>query len=71
MVVCVVVVGVPALIVDVGVRSRGGLSLLASGIIMSGFGRGFRRRNAILAPWRGSDPSEGWLSPSGSSKGES
>lgn len=66
-----VVVGVPALIVDVGVRARGVMSLLASGMIMSGLGRGLRRLSAILAPWQGSDPSEGRLSPSSSSKGES
>lgn len=70
-VVCVVVVGVTALIVDVGVRSRGVLSLLASGIIMSGLGRGLRRLSAMLVPWRGSDSSGGWLSRSSSSMGES
>lgn len=49
-VLCDVFVGVSALIVDVGVESRGSLSLLASGIMMSGGGRGFRRLSAILAP---------------------
>lgn len=58
-VVCVVVVGVAALIVEVGVRARGAFSLLALGTIMSGLGRGLRRLSAIPAAWRDSDPPEG------------